>query len=393
MHFAPGSFSDQVIVITGAGRGIGYQISRSFGALGGTVILAELSEEGYSAETSLRAEGMDAHFVQVDVSNPMSVSDLQNYVLTRFGKVDVLINNAICIHESPVIEMQLDKWDQIIAVNLRGTFLICRAFLPSMLEHHQGTILNLVSTDAMPGLSAYIASKQGIVGFTQSLALELEGTGINTIPFAPGMVDTPGIRSVAAGLAPRLGLTEDEFLHISLHAEYDGLMPPEHAAAAAVFLVSNLAGEYNGMVVNGYEVLEKAGVLTQEAIPLIDEQINGSPTTKSQTEYLDKLEEILNETVAELNQLPVFVKPIAKQGFKQKAGISLSDWKTLVNDIGEGKPIPINFNTRLEKLAKYYRDVPKETARFTHDKEILERIANITNERLEVIKAFQSNLS
>ncbi len=119
----------------------------------------------------------------------------------------------------------------------------------------------MVSAEAMPGLSAYIASKQGIVGFSQSLDLEVEASNIQVIAFAPGMVDTPGIRASAPALAPLLGMTEEQFLTTPLHAAYDGLMPPEHAGVATVYLVARLAKEAHGQVINGYEVLEKAGVL------------------------------------------------------------------------------------------------------------------------------------
>ncbi len=385
-------YSDQVIIITGAGQGIGYQTARAFGALGGTIILAELNETGVTAEENLRKEGVDAHFIQTDVSNVDSVSALHRNIVTKFGSIDILINNAICIRESSVVDMEVEEWDRIIAVNLRGTFLTCRAFLPIMLEKQKGTIINLVSTEAMPGLSAYIASKQGIVGFTQSLALELEGTGINAVPFAPGMVDTPGIRSVASTLAPRLGLSVEQFMHISLHAAYDGLMPSEHAAAAAVYLAAYLTEEFNGMVVNGYEILEKAGIIKQSMASGTPEEITDLLVTESQDEWVEKLIIMLNETEAELNQLPVFVRPIAKRGFKQKTSNNLSDWQNLLVRIKNGNPIPGDFRTQLENLKNYYKDVPAETSRFTRDKAVLDQVLKLTDERIALINKIQARL-
>jgi NAD(P)-dependent dehydrogenase (short-subunit alcohol dehydrogenase family) len=385
LHLEPDIFDSQTILITGSGRGIGRQCAWAFAFLGGTVILAEQSDQGREVEAQIRQEGGQAHFIQTDVADPESVASLAEHTSTQFGPLSVLVNNAIFIRQAGVLEMSDDIWEKTMAVNLRGTFLTCRAFLPGMLSRDKGVILNMISTDAMPGLSAYIASKQGITGFSQSLALETHDSGVHIIPFAPGMVDTPGIRSVAEGLAPRLGLTKEDFLNLSLHAAYDGLMPPEHAAAAAVYLTHHLASEYHGQVVNGYEVLEKAGLLREPEV----KSPSSAPMQGAQKDLaalLGALQKILQDTEAEFKQLPIFVRPMAKQGFKNKAGASLSDWQAWVNQLQTGEAaIPANFDQRMEALAGYYRDVPRETARFTRDEETLQQITALTQQRLAVI--------
>ncbi|HTP07168.1 MAG TPA: SDR family oxidoreductase, partial [Anaerolineae bacterium] len=303
-----------------------------------------------------------------------------------------LINNAIYIREAAMVDMPIEMWDQTIAVNLRGTFLTCKACLPDMLSRQRGTILNLISTDAMPGLSAYIASKQGITGFSQSLAQEVGGSDVRVIPFGPGMVDTPGIRSVAAGLAPRLGMQTDQFLNLSLHSAYDGLMPAEHAGAAAVYLTLRLADEFHGQVVNGYEVLERAGLLKAQAAPMADEA-TAEAGTADRVELIRQLAHILAETEAEFNRLPIFVRSMARQGFKSKAGQSLPDWQRMIATL-EANPAapPQNLSERLDKLANYYRDVPKETARFTRDEDLLRQITEVTQQRIAIIQQLRTQL-
>lgn len=393
MNFDPQIFSGQVIVITGAGRGIGFHTARAFAHLGGKVILAELSDRGQDTEKIIRSEGGDAYFFQTDVSNPKSVSNLAIHIQEKYGSADVLINNAIFIQQSSLLEMPLEMWDRTIAVNLRGTFLMCKAFLPAMLEKDRGTILNLISTDAMPGLSAYIASKQAITGLTQTLALEVHETGIRVVPFGPGMVDTPGIRSIAEGLAPRLGLSKDQLLNLSLHADYEGLMPPEHAAAAAVYLTANLADEFHGQVVNGYEVLEKAGVLTSGSTEILFYERSQQAATQSQNNLIRQLADILEETEMEFGQLPLFVRPMARQGFKSKAGARLSDWRQLLNKLNSNeRAIPSDMPSRLKSLDKYYREVPQETARFTKDEETLQQINETTQKRLQIIQDLLSSI-
>ncbi len=389
----PRIFQDKVVLVTGAGRGIGLFTARAFALLGARVILAELSDEGRNAKRIIREEGGEAYFIQTDVSDPESVRALAEQTHKLVGDVSILINHAIHIEEAGVCETSLAAWDQTIAVNLRGTFLTCRTFLPDMLDNNDGLILNMVSTDAMPGLSAYIATKQGMTGFSQSLALEVHGTAVRVIPFAPGMVDTPGIRKVAKGLAPRLGLTTEQFLNLSLHAAYDSLMPPEHAAAAAVYLALHLADKYHGEVVTGYEVLEQAGMLNTSRFEFESPEVPDPSVQDSQEGLglLRELAQILEETEQEFQQLPVFVRPIAKQGFKHKAGKSLSDWKsTLQSIIADDAQIPPDFNQNLTKLNRYYREVPGETARFTRDEQILKEVTELSRHRVSVIQQLRT---
>lgn len=387
LKLTPFCFAGHVIVVTGAGQGIGLQLARAYALLGGKVILAELSETGQEAENQIRAEGGDVLFVQTDISDIEAVNRLAHITHEQYGAVSVLINNAIYIREAGVMDMPVEIWDRTIAVNLRGTFLTCQVFLPDMLRQRFGTILNMVSTDAMPGLAAYIASKQGITGFSQSLAQEVGGAGVRVVPFAPGMVDTPGIRSVAQGLAPRLGLQPEQFLGLSLHAAYTGLMPAEHAAAAAAYLTLHLADEFHGQVVNGYDILERAGLLRSQAdVP----EMTNAPAKTDIVEgsvLIRQLVNILIETEEEFNRLPIFVRPMARQGFKTKSGKSLADWKRLLIALeANPSPVPLNLSEMLEKLANYYREVPKETARFTRDGETLRQVAELSSQRIGVIQ-------
>jgi NAD(P)-dependent dehydrogenase (short-subunit alcohol dehydrogenase family) len=398
------ALTEQVGVVTGAGRGIGREVARALAWLGARVVIAELDEAGgHATEGMIRDAGGTALFVHADVSDAVAVGSLAQRVRSAFGAVDLLINNAIVCPVVPVAEMDVDTWDRVIAVNLRGAFLTCRAFLPSMLAQGQGTIVNMVSTDAMPGLSAYIASKQGLVGFTQSLAVEVGDRGIRVIAFGPGMVDTPGIRDVAPDLAPRLGLTEAEFLKVPLHTAYTGLMPATHAGAATAYLVAGLAEAYHGEVVDGYTILERAGVIGAPVVPATDDEtpvdlgelkaVSRSAPHQQVAERARELHVILAQTELEFGQLPVFARPMARRGFKGKAGQSLQDWLRTISELGElaavGSPPPAavpRYAALLERLAVYYEGVPGEMARFTKDADLLLQVAQLTKERVGVIR-------
>jgi NAD(P)-dependent dehydrogenase (short-subunit alcohol dehydrogenase family) len=398
-------WSGQVAVVTGAGRGIGREVARALAWLGARVVIAELDESlGQEAEATIRREGGESSYVRTDVSDPGSVAALAEQIRAQWGVVSILINNAIYIREAAVSEMPLEEWDRTVAVNLRGTFLTCQAFLPGMLAQKRGTIVNMVSTDAMPGLAAYIATKQGIVGLSQSLALEVGDQGVRVIPFGPGMVDTPGIRSVARGLAPRLGLTEAQFLSVPLHPAFDGLMPAEYAGAATAYLVAVLADEFHGEVVTAYTVLERAGVIQAASIETPSMPADSAPgmpggSADEALEMSRQLQEIIAQTGAEFNRLPVFVRPIARSGFKSKAGQSLQDWSRTATALtahlaqGAPSPDPARLAALFDKLVTYYEGVPAETARFTKDAETLCQVTQLSQDRIVLIRALGALLA
>src|SRR5450759_1644222 len=339
LKLQPAECSGKVVVVTGAGRSIGEQVARAFAWLGAEVVMAELSTPGQRVADTMCQAGGKALFVQTDVSDSASVDRLAQTVHHALGPVSILVNNAIRIADVLVVDMDEALWDSILAVNLRGTFLASKTFLPDMLMRRDGAIMNMVSTEAMPGLSAYIASKQGILGLSQSMALEVGPAGVKVIPFAPGMVDTPGIRGVSGSLAPRLGMTQDAFLNLSLHPGYKGLMPPEHAGAATAYLALRLASEFHGQAVTGYEVLERAGYLKPAAemvAQIVDPLEEESPKVANRPIAADVVRQaiavgnIVAETAREFDKLPAFVRPLAWAGFKSKAGASLNDWQKIL---------------------------------------------------------------
>jgi hypothetical protein len=214
--------------------------------------------------------------------------------------------------------------------------------------------------------------------------------GVRVIAFAPGFVDTPGLRSAARGLSAQFGLTEEQFMRMSLHPAYaDCAMPPEHAAAAAVYLVANLAEEYHGEQTNGYTVLEQAGLIAppgEAAVPSAAAQPILAPnsTAASVSELAAELCRILAETGEEFNQLPVFVRPLARSGFKSKSGMSLQDWQRAASALAEGQAKP-SLDQQLPKLSRYYQETPAETARFTKDAQVLAAVAEISSLRVRLI--------
>ncbi len=405
LELTPGVLDGRVAVVTGAGRGIGRETARALALLGASVMIAELSDQGAEVEQIIRADGGQALFVRTDVSVEADVQTLARRTLEAFGVADLLINNAALEPVAPVLDMQPDAWDRVLAVNLRGAFLTCRAFLPGMIEMRTGTIINMVSAEALPYMAAYVATKQGLVGFSESLAGEVNEQGVQVIAFGPGMVDSPGIRAASVGLAPRMGLTAEQFLGLSIHPAYEGLMPVEDLAGATVYLAARLAEEYSGDMVDAYEVLERAGYLQVTAVEIPASEANSAQLEESMQrpdalELSRGLEAVIAGTVAEIERFPIIVRPLVRQGIRGKTGKSLQEWQQIAGQLialaREAEVSPAarkslesyleSMRGSLQKLSVYYGDAVAQMARFTKDPAALREGAQVAGERKEVIR-------
>lgn len=415
-----GEFSGRVAVVTGAGRGIGREIARAFAWLGARVALAEISPQtGQETERLIREAGGEARCFPTDISDPDQVQALARQVRQAYGPTDFLVNNAILSPAVSVVEMDVALWDRVMAVNLRGAFLACKAFLPDMLERKRGVILNMTSAEAMPYLSAYIASKQGLAAFSQSLAGEVGESGVRVIAFGPGFVDTPGLRESGEGLAPHMGLTAEQFVRLPFHAAYpQGAMPAGHAAAAAAYLAARLADEYHGEQVTGYTILERAGFISSSSpSSAISKPAPKEPSLAGSGDredvlrralgYSGALQAAIAESEQELGRLPIFVRPMARQGFKGKAGLSLADWartaaglNARLQQVIDGNPDTVavlrqelpRLGELLSRLEVYYREAPGEMARFTKDVAAIREAEEIARRRTGVIHGLVETL-
>lgn len=390
LGLAPDELAGQTAVVTGGGRGIGRETALALAALGARVVVADIDDAaGRQTESLIRTAGGTAAYVHADVSLEGDVARLAMWTLADFGPASLLVNNAIVSPVASLLETPPDLWDQVIAVNLRGAYLTCRAFVPGMLLLHHGRIINMVSTDAMAHMPAYMASKQGLAGFSRSIAAELGHEGVQVVALEPGFVDSPGLLTAAAELAPRLGMAPEDFAKLSFHPGYDGMMPAAHAGAATAYLGARLMADYHGEVVTGYTVLERAGFLSPdgtEALPSVGRTAADTLTLSR------RLEAMLRETEAEFGQLPLFVRPLARSGFRSKAGQSLADWMRTAANLTrqlETAPaaVPAGLLRQLEQLAQYYQGVPAETARFTKDEALLATVARTSAERVATIGA------
>jgi 3-oxoacyl-[acyl-carrier protein] reductase len=195
-----------VAVVTGAGRGIGRAIAHELARRGLDLALMGRTEAELR-ETALEVErlGVRALVVPADVATVGDVERARGAV-EALGVPQVVVNNAgIAGRRAPVEEIRVDEWDEVLGTNLRGVFLVTRAFLPAMRAAGRGrfvTIASISATLGTAGLAAYCASKWGAVGFSKSLAEELRGSGLQSLSVLPGTVDTP--MAAVGGFRPQM---------------------------------------------------------------------------------------------------------------------------------------------------------------------------------------------
>ena len=186
--------TNQIAVVTGAGRGIGRAIALKFANEGADVVVVSRTQENSEkVAAEIRALGRKAWAHAVDVSDSASVGAAAEKILAEAGKVDILVNNAGVTRDGLLMRMSDADWDTVLNTNLKGAFLVTKAFSRAMIKARTGKIINISSVIGLIGNAGqcnYAASKAGLIGFTQSAAKELAGRGITVNAIAPGFIET-----------------------------------------------------------------------------------------------------------------------------------------------------------------------------------------------------------
>jgi 3-oxoacyl-[acyl-carrier protein] reductase len=185
----------RVAIITGGGHGIGKAYATRLASEGAKIVIAELDEKaGHAVAEELNAAGYEALAVRTDVSDPASVENMAAATVERFGRIDILVNNAaifatVPMSRSPFDQITIDEWDLMMSVNVKGPWLASRAVIPQMREQGYGKIINISSSTSIKGSPSrihYVTSKAGILGFTKTLANEVGKDNICVNCIAPG---------------------------------------------------------------------------------------------------------------------------------------------------------------------------------------------------------------
>ncbi|MFL2668488.1 MAG: SDR family NAD(P)-dependent oxidoreductase [Alphaproteobacteria bacterium] len=191
------SLEGRVVIITGGGQGIGRGYAHHFAAQGAIPIIAELNgDNAVSVQREIKEKGFEALAIQTDVASMESVTTMVNQVIEKFGRIDILINNAAVfsrITMAPFWELPLDEWDSAMNVNVTGSYYCARAVVPTMRRAKWGRIVNVTSGTVQLGSANYlhyITSKSAVIGMTRSMARELGASNITVNTFWPGITKT-----------------------------------------------------------------------------------------------------------------------------------------------------------------------------------------------------------
>ncbi len=246
-------FAGRVALVTGAAQGIGAATARRLAAEGAIVAVVDRNQDGAAATAaSIAGAGGDAFGLGCDVSAPDSVTACVDEVVSRHGRLDVLVNNAGVTRDNLLFKMDVDDWLTVLQVNLTSVFLMCRAAQKHMVAAKYGRIVNLSSRSALGnrGQANYAAAKAGIQGLTATLAIELGPFDITVNAVAPGYVATP----MTAATAERVGMSaEDHQREVASRTPLRRVAQPEEIAAVIAFLASDDASYVSGqtLYVNG----------------------------------------------------------------------------------------------------------------------------------------------
>jgi dihydroanticapsin dehydrogenase len=253
---ATGRLTGKVAVVTGGASGIGRAIALAYANEGARVVIATArNEEGLIETQAMAPEGSIARFM-ADASIGTDIEALVAFTEEKFGRLDVMCNNAGVLACSPVEEMSEQEWDRVIDVNLKGTFLGCKYSIPAIRRAGGGSIINVGSVNsvvASAGYGHYCAAKGGVLMLTKAVALECAAKGIRANVICPGIIDTP----MNAPFEEEMG-GRKQFEDACLALQPLGLGTPAQVAAVAVFLAAD-----ESSLVTGTEILVDGGFTAQ----------------------------------------------------------------------------------------------------------------------------------
>jgi len=241
-------------VVSGSTSGIGLAIARALAREGTNVMLNGFGDAGEIEKTRAEVErqcGVRALYSPADMTKPAEIAEMIRTAEQAFGGIDILVNNAGIQHVAPVEEFPIEKWDQIIAINLSSAFHTIRAALPGMKARKWGRIINTASAHSLvasPFKSAYVTAKHGLAGLTKTVALEVATFGITVNCFSPGYVWTPLVEKQIPDTMKARSLTKEQVINDVLLAAQPTkqFVTVEEIAALVMFLCSDAAAQITG---------------------------------------------------------------------------------------------------------------------------------------------------
>ena len=386
-----GFLKDEVAIVTGAGRGIGYEAARALTWLGAKVVIAEVNDKtGKTAFENLEKEfgKGNALFVKTDVGNEKDVARLSEEAHEKWGKVDIVLNNATVFPIGEVKDTPIDKWDFSYAVNLRGPVLLARAFLPKMISRKHGVFVCVSSSGAVPFMGAYEVFKTAQGELASTIAAEVEGKGVYAFTIGPGIVRTPGLLEGGGQVASYMGKTLDALLEMNKNFE----ISPEAAGAGFAGSIA-LASKYHGQETSSIQVLREIGIVVGEEEK--EQATTIEPISKPSVAGGSKPDELYKRVMKTYieqsdgwKKRNLFERQWVSRDFKKNTGMSIAEMLTALKGIGSNlnRKVPLQDSIEvLEKLRDYYGHQQVQLKGFEKDPKKLQ-------ESLEIIDGWKTDI-
>jgi NAD(P)-dependent dehydrogenase (short-subunit alcohol dehydrogenase family) len=370
------ALAGQVAVVTGAGRGIGLEAARSLVWLGAHVIIAEVDKatgEAAAARINEEAGEVRADFIQADIGDEKGVKRLRDKALRIYEKVDIIVNNATVWPIGAVKDLPVDSFDASYRVNLRGPALLACYFLPDMMERDYGVFVGVYSLGG-PFMAGYEVFKRGQKELADTLAAELEGTGVIVLTVDPGQVLTPGLEEAVGQLAPLYEKTFEEFLAMT-----GWTIESVEVAGAGFAAAVALASQFRGWKVTPVQALAAAGITTSEVVEEKKVEISlADQEVKQALELCRQARRTLSEQSTAWHKLPLFDRKWMLSNFRKVTGFTDEEWLDKLDGLAQaledrdGAGLAA-VEAPVENLAAYWEHLQELAGGFIEDKEALEK--------------------
>lgn len=368
----------KVILLTGAGGGIGFEAAKAFVYMGAKVVIAEVNKEkGAKVEQYLNStlSGNLADFYKIDLSDEKQIISMYDYINRVYGCPDVIFHNATMTAMGEVEKVSLQMWDRSYLVNFRAPLMLTQLFLPTMKKRNSGTIVFVSSSGAAPYMGAYEVFKTAQVELCDTLSAELERTNINTFSIGPGLVKTETAMNGIRVVSKMMGMTTEEFYEMN----ESHILGVEEAGCGFALSVL-LADKYNGQEIGSIQVLMDLGLLGN----LTDQNYKRQKDYKEIIPLVQEVIKIYKEQYNGWLERNIFERQWVLRDFKKTIGISaeqfLSNMKNLEIEFQkENYQILSSYSKDLEKLKEYYERQHKLLQGFEKNPDKLKKHSNSLN--------------
>ena len=382
---SPSTLSGKTIILTGGGGGIGVETARALVWLGANVIIAEVSAEKGKAAAEMVNHDSDstrAEYYPVDLSDEGQLVGLIRHAQQKYGFVDAVINNAAMVAIGAVEDVLASAWDKSYAVNFRAPLRLAQLLLPDMKAKNSGAILFVSSSGAAPYMGAYEVFKTSQVELCNTLAAELEDTGVHTLTIGPGLVKTETAMAGIEKIAALMGMSIEAFYQMN----EKHMLSAEEAGTGFALAVA-FAQKYRGQEISSIQALSDAGLFSGNTETKQENTASsGSPELAA---LISQAADIFCEQYDGWLQRSLFERQWVLRDFKKYAGYSAEQFKARILDAREtAKNGDFNrlafFMGDFEKLEEYYRHQYKLLQGFEKDPKKLK-------ENLKIIEGWIDN--